>query len=152
MKHDVTMGRGPAKRPIRNLLANMTPRGERLAEQVETLWNHIYNDTRSIFMAEEPKHIHPRIDILENKNIYTIRVDLPGVDANTIDLHTEGKTLSLKAKRACAEIPDFKMSHCEHVSENYEREIQLADDAVIEEKSATLADGVLSIRVPRKAA
>lgn len=152
MKHELNLAEKRANQSAVNFLGKLFPRSEKLGEQLQTLWNHIYNDTRSLFKKEEAGHLHPRIDVLESKNIYDIRVDLPGVDANSIDVKSDGKTLLVKAKRSCNEPSDFKMSHCEHKAEVYERDIQLAPDAVIEEKSATFSDGILSIRVPRKAA
>jgi len=152
MHHDLNMNGLKKGRPILGALGRISPRGERMANQVRTLWNHLYNDARSLFIQDETQHIHPRIDVLENKNLYDIRIDLPGVDAGSIDLQTQGKVLTVKAKRQCGEAGDFKMSHCEHNIDIYERGIHLADDAIPEEKSATFADGILSIRVPRKAA
>jgi HSP20 family protein len=128
------------------------PATRRVTEQLITLINHLAADTKNLFRSEPVKHIHPHIDILENKNLYDIRVDLPGVDANSIDLKTEGQMLLLKAKRIAAEPAELKMAYCEHRSENYERGIHLASDALIEEKSATFSDGILSIRIPKKAA
>jgi HSP20 family protein len=125
---------------------------QRVSEQFITLLNHLVTDTKNLFRKEEIKHIHPHIDVLENKNLYDIRVDLPGVDANSIDLKAEGQMLMLKAKRSSAEPSELKMAYCEHRSETYERGIHLASDAVIAEKSATFSDGILSIRIPRKAA
>lgn len=125
---------------------------EQFTDQAKTLWNHFYSDTRSLFLRREPSHSHPRIDVLENQNLYEIRIDLPGVDANSIDLQAEGKILHLKAKRRCQESPELKMSHCEHRAEKYERDIKLSEDALIEEKSATYSEGILAIRIPRKAA
>lgn len=152
MKHDLDLN---AKRPqsrFKSILQKMSPRTEKFTDQLSALWNHVYSDTRSLFRQEEAKHVHPRIDVLESRNIYDIRVDLPGVDANSIDLQTQGKTLLIKAKRTASETGDFRISHCEHKTDLYERGIRLWEDAVVEEKSATFSDGILSIRIPRKAA
>jgi len=152
MRHELDLDSRKNRKNLSSFFSTISPRGSKLAEQFGNLWNHIYNDTRSIFKQEETKHLHPRIDVLENQNVYDIRVDLPGVDANSIDLQTHGRTLMLRARRACAEPADFKMSYCEHKAEQYERGIHLAADAVIDEKSATFSDGILSIRIPKKAA
>jgi HSP20 family protein len=152
MNHELNLSPEPEeKRTIKKILFS-GPRAEHFAVQAKNLWSHLYNDARSMFRAEDPKHVHPHIDVLENRSLYDIRVDLPGVDANSIELLTDGKILHIKAKRRCEESAELKMAHCEHRSETYERDIRLADDAVVEEKSATFAEGVLSIRIPRKAA
>jgi len=44
------------------------------------------------------------------------------------------------------------LSYCEHQNESFERDIRLSDDALIEEKSATFSEGILSIRIPKKVA
>lgn len=152
MKHDLDMNPRGSNGGFRNMLRKITPKSEKIADQVETLWNHLYNDTRSIFKTEPTSHVHPRIDVLESKNLYNIRIDLPGADANSIDLKSDGRTLLVRAKRSCADTTDFTMAHCEHPVDRYERGIRLADDAVMEEKSSTYSDGILSVRIPRKAA
>ncbi|MEY4066287.1 MAG: hypothetical protein RIR26_2495 [Pseudomonadota bacterium] len=151
MNHELDLRQdSKSKSGMQKLLAGTMT--EPFVDQAKTLWNHLYNDTRSLLRRREPSHAHPRIDVLENQNLYEIRVDLPGVDANTIDLQSEGKVLHLKAKRRCQETQELKMAHCEHRAEIYERDIKLSEDAVIEEKSATYSEGILAIRIPRKAA
>lgn len=152
MQHELNMNGLQKNKPILGVFGKISPRGEKMAKRLSVLWNHLYNDTRALFVQKETQHVHPRVDVLQSKNLYDIRIDLPGVDAGTIDLQQQGKILTVKAKRQCGTAGDFQMSHCEHNVDVYERGIHLADDAIPEEKSATFADGVLSIRVPRKAA
>jgi HSP20 family protein len=152
MKHDLDLESTGRRKTIRKGFFEVFPATQRVTEQFTTLVNHLVTDTKNLFRKEEIKHIHPHIDVLENKNLYDIRVDLPGVDANSIDLKADGRMLTLKAKRIPAEPSELKMAYCEHRAETYEREIRLAADALIEEKSATFSDGILSIRIPRKAA
>lgn len=152
MNHELNLRPELEKKTTLKKIFFSGPRAEQFADQAKNLWSHLYKDARSLIRREEPTHVHPRIDVLENNNLYDIRVDLPGVDANSIVVSNEGKTLHVKAKRRCEETTELKMSHCEHRSEHYERDIRLADDAIIEEKSATFAEGILCIRIPRKAA
>ncbi|MBM3383121.1 MAG: Hsp20/alpha crystallin family protein [Betaproteobacteria bacterium] len=152
MNHVFNLNRETGEKTALGRIIFSSPRTEQFMDQARVLWNHLYNDARSLLRRTAPKHVHPRIDVLENSNIYDIRVDLPGVDANTIELLMDGKILHLRAKRKCEETTDLKMSICEHKAETYERDIRLADDALVTEKSTTLAEGILSIRIPRKAA
>ena len=152
MNHELNLNRAAEQKTTLGRILSSNPRAEQFADQARTLWNHLYNDARSLIRRTEPKHVHPRIDVLENQSLYDIRVDLPGVDANTIELLAEGKVLHLRARRKCEETAELKISHCEHHAETFERDIHLAEDAVIEEKSTTLAEGILSIRIPRKVA
>lgn len=152
MNHELNLDRSTEEKKTLTRMLFSSPQIEHFADQAKTLWSHFVNDARALVRPSTPKHIHPRIDVLENNNLYDIRVDLPGVDANTIELLSEGKVLHLKAKRKCEESDELKMSHCEHRCESYARDIRLAEDAVVEEKSTTLAEGILCIRIPRKAA
>lgn len=128
------------------------PKAELFIDQARTLWNHLLHDARAILKQQPARHAHPRVDVLENKSLYDIRIDLPGVDANSIELTNSGKLLHLKARRKTNESAELKLSYCEHQTENFERDIRLADDAMIDEKSATFSEGVLSIRIPKKVA
>jgi HSP20 family molecular chaperone IbpA len=150
MNHELNLKESENK--SRKTIIFSGPRTVLLLEQARTLWNHLLHDARAILRNQPASHVHPRVDVLENNSLYDIRVDLPGVDANSIELTNSGRLLRLKAKRKMSESADLRVSHCEHKTETYERDIRLSEDALIDEKSATFSEGILSIRVPKKVA
>lgn len=150
MNHELNL-KGEEK-GTKKLITFTGPRTDLFIEQARTLWNHLLHDARAILKNQPISHVHPRVDVLENNSLYDIRVDLPGVDANSIELTNSGRLLHLKAKRKISESADLRVSYCEHKTELYERDIRLSDDALVDEKSATFSEGILSIRVPKKVA
>ena len=150
MNHELNLE--DSERIKRKSVIFSNPKAELFLGQAKTLWNHLLHDAMAIVRQQPTRHTHPRVDVLENKSVYDIRIDLPGVDANSIELTNTGKLLHLKAKRKTNESAELKLSHCEHLTENFERDIRLSDDAIIEEKSATFSEGILSIRIPKKVA
>jgi len=150
MNHELNLE--DAERINKKKVVFKNPKADLLIEQAKTLWSHLLHDAKAILKQQPAHHTHPRVDVLENKAIYDIRIDLPGVDANSIELTNSGKLLRLKAKRKSNESAEFKLSYCEHQNESFERDIRLSDDALIEEKSATFSEGILSIRIPKKVA
>jgi len=150
MNHELNLE--DAERINKKKVVFKNPKADLLIEQAKTLWSHLLHDAKAILKQQPAHHTHPRVDVLGNKAIYDIRIDLPGVDANSIELTNSGKLLRLKAKRKSNESAEFKLSYCEHQNESFERDIRLSDDALIEEKSATFSEGILSIRIPKKVA
>ncbi|MEY2988836.1 MAG: hypothetical protein RJB13_2357 [Pseudomonadota bacterium] len=150
MNHELNLEHSEKNNRKRVIFSNL--KVELFINQAKTLWNHLLHDATAILKQQPLSHTHPRVDVLENKSIYDIRIDLPGADANSIELTHSGKILHLKAKRKTNESAELKLSYCEHQTESFERDIRLSDDAMIDEKSATFSEGVLSIRIPKKAA
>ncbi len=47
-------------------------------------------------------HHRPRTDMLEGEQDYIIRMDLPGVNRDDLNIEIDGETLSIKAERKLA--------------------------------------------------
>lgn len=90
-------------------------------------------------------------DLLESDDAYRLVVDLPGTTAETVDVSVEGRRLVIEARREKAFPPAFRFLR-EDRSLFLDAELPLPDDATDEGATAAVDDGVLEVRLPKRAA
>jgi HSP20 family molecular chaperone IbpA len=94
--------------------------------------------------------IVPPVDIVEDKDGITVRADLPGVSKETLSIGVDGDTLTLEGTVALEAAADLKSVYAEIRTPQYKRSFVLSRDLDTEQVSASLAHGVLTLRVPKR--
>ncbi len=93
----------------------------------------------------------PRSEALAAEDAYEIRIELPGVKAEDVDVQIHDGTVSVQGEKRAArkeEGKSFFFSEVEYGS--FQRSFRVPADADQESVDASFADGVLTIRVPRR--
>jgi HSP20 family protein len=94
--------------------------------------------------------LQPSVDISEGKKAYTIRAELPGVEAEDVSIEVEDNTLILRAEKR-QEVDDEKEGyHC--IERSYgamQRVLSLPDDADGDAIEATFRNGMLKLKIPK---
>lgn len=90
-------------------------------------------------------------DLLEADEAYLVVIDLPGATAETTDLFVEGNRIRIEARRA-KEVPDRFRFVREDRPLFLDVELPLPPDASGDGASASLDNGVLELRLPKRAA
>ena len=91
------------------------------------------------------------LDIYENEDEYILLAELPGASVEDVDILVEGRSLTIKgsikptrwaenSRTLLQEKPSFK---------SIERTLLLGSDVLVEDLDATLAEGILTIRLPK---
>lgn len=94
----------------------------------------------------------PRVDVEEEKDAYLIRADIPGVDAKDLEVSVQDTVLTISGKRQSEnrrEEGRFVVS--ERSSGSFKRCITLPEGVQADGVKAEYKNGVLSLRLPRKA-
>ena len=91
-------------------------------------------------------------DLIETDKDYHVHVDLPGVNAEDLDVTIVDKYLCLKAERKYVhEENTDKVHSMERAFGTVQRKIRIPQNADVDQASVKLRNGVLSISVPKKA-
>lgn len=93
----------------------------------------------------------PAVDIAEDEKAYHVHVDLPGVDADNIDVAMDSGTLTIKGHRegeSSAEGPNWK--RVERVRGSFFRRFTLPENVDADNIQARCHNGVLEIAVPKR--
>ena len=91
------------------------------------------------------------MDIYENEDEYILLAEMPGASVEDVDILVEGRSLTIKgsikptrwaenSQPLLQEKPSFK---------NIERTLLLGSDVLVEDLDATLAEGILTLRLPK---
>lgn len=98
----------------------------------------------------------PAIDLWESPTELTLVVDLPGVDPASIDLSLAGSVLSLRGSKGSATSPPASASPRGRIRERsagaFHRQVTLVDEVDFDRVEAQAKDGVLTVRLPKRAA
>jgi HSP20 family protein len=95
-----------------------------------------------------------RIDVAENDNAYEVKADIPGVKKEDINVRIDGNVVQIDAevKREKETKGDGdKVLRSERYYGSVSRTFSLADDVDDSKAEAKYADGVLTLKLPKKA-
>ncbi len=90
----------------------------------------------------------PLADVEETDEAYIVEVELPGVDKKDVDVAVTGRRLTISGERKDKERTGILRRRTRSVG-RFEYDIQLPGDVVETDVTASLADGVLTVVVPK---
>jgi HSP20 family protein len=88
------------------------------------------------------------MDVIRGKDDVQLRFDLPGVDAESIDVTVDRGVLTVRAQRTEETAEDEKLITRERVTGSFTRRLYLGDTLDSDKIEAAFADGVLTVRLP----
>lgn len=88
------------------------------------------------------------IDAYRDGDEFVVQLDLPGVDAGSIDLTVENSVLTVHASRGRADAEGVEFLVGERVHGAFSRQLFLSDNLDTERIEASYVDGVLTLRLP----
>ncbi|MBF0321136.1 MAG: Hsp20/alpha crystallin family protein, partial [Nitrospirae bacterium] len=122
-------------------------------DAVQNRLRHMQNEMQRLVsgLSERPvAQEYPSVNLWTNEDGVLVTAELPGVEAQDIDITVVGKTLTLKGARRADEA---KEDECCHRGEcrygNFARSIELPYEVDGEKVGAKLDKGVLSVTLPR---
>ena len=98
----------------------------------------------------EEKFIAPAATFTEKPAEYELKIQIPGIAKEDVDLHMEGKTLSLKTRSKFQNPAGFRQVAAEFERANYAMSADLPDMADPSALSAKLENGVLTVTVQKR--
>lgn len=100
--------------------------------------------------ADAERVLRPPVDIVEDRTGITLYADMPGVSRDGLDVVVEGETLSIEGK-ADFRLPEgMQALYADVRSTRYQRSFSLSRELEGDKIEATLKDGVLSLRIPKR--
>ena len=92
----------------------------------------------------------PHYDCLQHGDAIDLTVFLPGVEAAGVEIVVRGPDLVVIGRKSHIVRVNFAAAHLEHAQRDYELRLRLGRDLDYAGLSAELADGVLSVRIPKR--
>jgi HSP20 family protein len=96
----------------------------------------------------------PAIDVYETESSFVVTAEVPGLRREQVDLAFEDRRLTIRGQRSdrAAAAPPGDVLHFHQVERGYgsfARTFEFADKIDVEHVSADLADGVLTVTLPK---
>ena len=94
--------------------------------------------------------LRPNVDIFEDDSGITLHADMPGVSRERLSVNVEGDVLSIKGD---ADIPmpeGMEPLYADVRATRYERNFTLSREMDTEQVEASLNQGVLTLRIPKR--
>lgn len=114
-------------------------------------WDPFREMAPYLAMGEAGLAFMPAFEIKETKDAYEFRADIPGVKESDIEITVTGNRLTISGTReAEAEDKTDRYFATERVYGSFVRSFTLPEDVDPNTVRATLANGVLSVTVPKK--
>ena len=88
------------------------------------------------------------MDCLRTGDQFVVRFDLPGIDADSLDVSAENQTLTVRADRTRHDPDGSTYLISERPSGTYSRQLVLSDGLAVDDIRADYRDGVLTLTIP----
>jgi HSP20 family molecular chaperone IbpA len=101
--------------------------------------------------TEPDVFLRPPVDVYEDPSGITLKADLPGVARDRLDIQVDGNNLSIEGQ-AAIEMPEgMEALHADVGTTRYRRSFTLSHELETDNISAEMKDGVLTLRLPKRA-
>ena len=101
--------------------------------------------------ASDTRALTPRVDVIEDERGITLLADLPGVPREQLEIKVDGETLTIEGSLSPATPANLQPAYVEVRTPRYRRAFTLSRELDSEHVEANLKDGVLNLRIPKKA-
>ena len=99
-------------------------------------------------LARDARPLTMPMDAYRDGDAFVVQLDLPGVDARSIDLTVEKNVLVVRAERSGPEVDEKSRLVSERPRGTFTRQLFLGEGLDSEKIEATYDAGVLTIRIP----
>jgi HSP20 family protein len=102
----------------------------------------------------QPAGFVPRVDVYycgeDAPEKAVVKVELPGIDVDAVNLEVRGRTLVISGERPIRETEGRTYQQVELPSGPFRRIVELSIDVVAEDAQATYEDGILRVELPTR--
>ena len=122
--------------------------------QIDSVFDNLFNDffntvSRTPFNTVNQKSNYPRVDIRENRESVTLDATVPGLSKEDVSIDYEDGHLKISADKQNRDSDDF--IHREIHRSAFSRWFSVDEEVYeVNNINANLADGILSITIPKK--
>ena len=120
-------------------------------DNVRSVFNDLFDENfeRSWTQPSRSKW-HPAVDVLESKDSYLIRAEVPGMKKEDIHVEVKDGTLVLSGESKSEKPAEgVEYRHVERISAKFYRSFALPETVKQDGIDAKYKDGILEIRVPK---
>jgi HSP20 family protein len=123
--------------------------------QLTNIFNDFFQDHYKVFNWFSPESekcfvnssFYPQVDIEENDMNFILKLDVPGINKQDVNIYIENNILTIEYKIQNQQ--NKKLLYTERLKNEFKRNFSLADNIDIEKLEAKMENGVLEIILPK---
>ena len=101
--------------------------------------------------SEQDVFLRPTVDIYEDGNEITVRADMPGVTRDRLQVQVDGNNLAIEGQAAIDMPEGMEALHADVRTTRFRRSFTLSNELDSGNINAEMKDGVLTLRLPKRA-
>ena len=95
--------------------------------------------------------VYPPANLYHSADAYLLRLEMPGVDASSLEIQSQRNELAITGERKCPEVPDDASYHRrERRFGKFRRTFALPESVDGEHADASYREGVLEVFLPKR--
>ena len=102
-------------------------------------------------LQESERSLSPAVDIFEDAAGITLQADMPGVSRERLEIQVDRDTLSIQGDAEISMPEGMEAIYADVRLKRYQRSFSLSSELDGEQAEANLKDGVLILRIPKRA-
>lgn len=127
------------------------PNGALLQHRLNSLFHDLAQPGTASTGSLSTGNFVPAVDVYEDAQKLVLKLEIPGVRKEDLDIQVEGRTLTVKGERKLeAEEKEENFTRVERRSGSFVRSFLLPTSVSTEDVAATSQNGVLSVTLNRK--
>jgi HSP20 family protein len=95
--------------------------------------------------------VRPPVDIYEDATGITLQADLPGVSRDRLNIQVDRNTLTMDGQAAIDMPEGMESLYADMRGIHFQRSFSLSNELEVDQINAQMKDGVLTLRVPKRA-
>lgn len=113
---------------------------------------HSFDNPRGLDLGLAGRGVFPPVNVFQDKEGYLVRVEVPGVAPEKLHVESHGQTLTISGERETAAVEGASYHRREREAGKFSRSLAMPSNLDVQAAAASYKHGILSIRVPLKAA
>ena len=115
-------------------------------------FDRVFENPRGFDMDLSGRGVFPPVNVLQDaEGNYVVRFEVPGVSPEDISIESQGRTLTLSGKREASADPKASFHRRERGTGQFSRSFQFPTDLALDQADASYKQGMLTIRIPKRA-
>ncbi len=92
---------------------------------------------------------NPPVDLYETTSAFVLTAEVPGLTRQQLDIHAEESRIVIRGERTSAQVPCEQFHRVERGHGRFQRAFVLPEPIDVEQVSADLKDGLLTVTIPK---
>jgi HSP20 family molecular chaperone IbpA len=101
--------------------------------------------------GREDLFVTPRVDIFEDEKGITVQAEMPGVSKDHLDIQADRNNLMIEGEAVIELSPGMEPLYADLQATKYRRSFLLSGELETDRIEANLKDGLLTLRIPKRA-